>query len=71
VRGLFPYIKATFPKSRYFDRPEFIRFVFDGALVNLFPDEAFAGPFFIQEESPFLTRATSTTAPRPRSWRSG
>lgn len=57
VRGLFPYIRATFPKSRYYDRPEFIRFVFDGALVNLFPDEAFAGPFFIQEEAlQFLER---------------
>ncbi len=57
VRGLFPYIKASFPKARYYDRPEFIRFVFDGALVNLFPDETFAGPFFTQEEAlQFLQR---------------
>ncbi len=42
---LFPYINASFPKTKYFDSPKHIQFVFDGALCSLYSHEIIAAAF--------------------------
>lgn len=42
---LFPYLNSTLDESRFYDRPEYLQFFFDGIKCTLYPKEMIASCF--------------------------
>lgn len=45
LRFLFPYINASIADTRYYDRPEYLQFFFEGIKCSLYPNELIAASF--------------------------
>lgn len=45
IRHLFPYLNATITDARFHERPEYMRFLFEGINCTLYPNELIASPF--------------------------
>lgn len=45
LRVLFPYINASIADTRYYDRPEYLQFFFEGIKCTLYPNELIAASF--------------------------
>jgi DNA-binding CsgD family transcriptional regulator/ArsR family metal-binding transcriptional regulator len=57
VSPLFPYINGVAPSATYLERPPYIRFMLDGFLCGLHPDQGVAASFEDREQAlEFLER---------------
>jgi DNA-binding CsgD family transcriptional regulator/ArsR family metal-binding transcriptional regulator len=45
IRSIFPYINASMQDVRYFDRPEYVQFFFEGIKCTLYPNELISASF--------------------------
>lgn len=51
IRHLFPYLNATIADARFYEQPEYMRFLFEGINCALYPNELIAAAFVDKDEA--------------------